>query len=87
MADGLDRGEVACSKWQFRIGLDGGQELAGFRWTGKRTEAALLVAQDELSNEEIAKRAGITRQGLDKWKRAPEFQERVEELLAAMASR
>ncbi len=47
--------------------------MAGFRWTAKREEAALLVAQDELSNEEIARRMGISRQALDKWKRQSEF--------------
>ena len=46
---------------------------------GKSEQAALLVAQDELSNEEIAKRAGITRQGLDKWKRTADFQEREDD--------
>ena len=43
----------------------GGGIWRGFRWTVKREEAALLVAQDELSNEEIARRMGISRQGLD----------------------
>ena len=59
--------------------------MAGFRWTAKREEGALLVAQDELSNEEIAKRMGVSRQALDKWKRQPEFGERVAALVAAMA--
>ena len=45
----------------------------------------MMVAQDELSNEEIAKRVGITRQGLDKWKRRPDFREQVEKLTLALA--
>lgn len=56
-----------------------------FRWTARREEAAVLVAQDGLSNEEIAKRVGISRQGLDKWKRQPGFRERVEALVGSMA--
>lgn len=43
------------------------------RWTQQRSKAALLVAEDELSDEEIAKEIGVTRQALAGWKRHPEF--------------
>lgn len=59
--------------------------MAGFRWTGRKEEAALLVAQDELTNVEIARRVGVSRQGLSKWKQSPEFMARVEGLLEYMA--
>jgi hypothetical protein len=53
--------------------------MAGFRWTDKATEAAQDVAKDELTNQEIAEKAGITRQGLDRWKAHPDFRARVDE--------
>lgn len=59
--------------------------MSGFRWSGQREDAALLVAEDRLTNEEIAARVGVTRQALDKWKRHPEFAARVESLVTAMA--
>ncbi|MHB0871407.1 MAG: hypothetical protein ACYC66_18200 [Chloroflexota bacterium] len=54
-------------------------------WTGQKEEAALLVAQDDLTNEEIASRIGITRRSLQSWKQRPEFALRVLDLVAAMA--
>ncbi|MCL4370553.1 MAG: hypothetical protein M1380_06565 [Chloroflexi bacterium] len=69
-----------------RVVVGWGDELVSvFKWTARVDEAAMLVALDELSNEEIAKQVGITRQGLDKWKRRPDFQEKVGELTAALA--
>lgn len=56
--------------------------MAAFRWTKRREEAAKLVAEDELTNEQIAECLGVTRQCLDKWKRHPDFQGRVAQLLA-----
>lgn len=44
-----------------------------------REEAALLVAQDALTDEQIAAQAGVTRQALQKWKRHPDFAARVQE--------
>ena len=56
--------------------------MADFAWTKAKAEAAVLVAEDELSNEAIAERVGISRQGLDKWKAHPDFQARVHEHVA-----
>lgn len=56
--------------------------MAEFRWTKRRERAALLVAQDDLTNEQIADAIGITRQCLDKWKRHPDFAARVDSLIA-----
>jgi hypothetical protein len=52
--------------------------MAGFRWTDKTEEAAKDVALDRLTNQEIAEKAGVTRQALDKWKLNPEFKARVD---------
>ena len=51
--------------------------MVGFRWSGRREQAALLVAEDRLTNAEIAAKVGVSRQALDKWKADPEFRERV----------
>src|ERR1051326_1908261 len=40
-------------------------------------EAALLVAEDRLSNARIARKCGVTRRCIDKWKCRPEFQAEV----------
>ncbi len=62
-----------------------------WKWTKRREQAALLVAQDELTDEGIAAAVGVTRQALAKWKRRPEFAERVaatvEELRQAILAR
>lgn len=50
-----------------------------FTWTGARERAALMVAEDELTDAEIAEAVGISRQGLVKWKQHPEFQARIAE--------
>jgi len=45
-------------------------------------EAAVLVADDTLSNDEIAQSCGISSQTLAVWKRHPEFMARVDQLVA-----
>lgn len=71
--------------------MTGVHKFTEFHWTGRREEAALLVAEDNLSDERIAERLSITRQGLVKWKRHPAFQERVkavrDEIRAAVVAR
>ena len=56
-----------------------------WKWTRQRAKAAKLAAEDTLTNDQIAAVVGITRQGVDKWRRAPEFQARVAEIIAAYA--
>src|SRR5450756_1243226 len=54
--------------------------MGEFRWSGRREQAALLVAEDRLTNAEIARKVGVSRQALDnldKCKAYPEFRERV----------
>lgn len=53
--------------------------MTEFKWTAKRDQAAMLVAQDELTDAQIAADLGIARMTLARWKSAPEFQARVRE--------
>ena len=59
--------------------------MAQFRWTGRREEAALLIAEDRLTNKQIAAKVGVVRQSIREWKQNPEFMARVESHVAAMA--
>jgi len=52
-------------------------DLKGWEWTGRRERAALLVAEDALPDADIAAQVRLTEEGLRKWKRRPEFRERV----------
>ena len=54
-------------------------KFTGFVWNTKREEAALHVAHDRLTDEAIAKVAGISKRTLEKWKLLPEFRIRVYE--------
>ena len=40
---------------------------------GRQARAALLVAEDELTDEEIAQRVKITKRQLENWKKRPDF--------------
>lgn len=57
-----------------------------FQWTGKKVRAIELVAQDDLSDSEIAKDLGINKATLERWKRNPEFTEKVNEAKSARAA-
>jgi transposase-like protein len=48
-------------------------------WTAPREEAARLLAEDALTDEEIAARVGICAVQLWRWKQRPEFAARVRE--------
>lgn len=41
--------------------------------TGKKARAAVLLAEDELTDEQIADEVGVTRRQLARWKHDPEF--------------
>ncbi|HLJ66616.1 MAG TPA: phBC6A51 family helix-turn-helix protein [Chloroflexota bacterium] len=49
----------------------------------KQEQAAVLVAEDELSDEAIAERVGVSRMTLHRWKRDAAFQRRVTEIVAS----
>ena len=51
-----------------------------FQWTRRRLTAAAFLAEDDLVDEAIASRVGVTSRQLRKWKRCPEFAARVEAL-------
>lgn len=54
-------------------------------WTGRREEAARLVAQDDLNDEQIAAAIGVRRATLATWKNQPEFRARVQEIVDGAA--
>src|SRR6202035_6009868 len=51
-------------------------------WNASRELAAQLVADKQLTNFEIARRAGVSDSQLNRWKLAPEFASRVTEHVA-----
>lgn len=57
------------------------EEEPEWEWTEQRETAALLVAQDDLSDEKIAKKLKIDRRTLTRWKHVKEFRLRVDEHL------
>jgi hypothetical protein len=58
------------------------QNFPEFQWTKGRSEAAVLLAEDELNDEQIAERAGVSRRQLTTWKQHPTFRARIDELAA-----
>lgn len=63
---------------------DNRKETQGFTWTAQRTRAAILVAEDALSDEGIANALGINQSTLWRWKQHPAFAARVAEKVAAL---
>lgn len=53
-----------------------------FLWTPAKEEAARQLASDALKDEEIARRAGVSRMTLHNWKKHPEFAARVAQHVA-----
>lgn len=56
---------------------------ASFKWTRQRERAALLVAEDKLSDRDIAAEIKAHVVTLERWKQHPDFQARVSEHVAA----
>jgi hypothetical protein len=54
-----------------------------FRWSAVRIKAAVLVAEDRLTDAEIAAEVGISKRQLENWKAHPEFAARVDAQVAA----
>lgn len=63
------------------------QRNGQFVWTKKTIEAAQLVADDKLKDEEIAAKLDINRATLTRWKQDPEFQARIKEHVDAWKAR
>ena len=55
-----------------------------FRWSKAAADAAVLLADDEITNEHIAESVGVSVTTLWRWRQEPEFQERVAEHTAAL---
>lgn len=55
-----------------------------FRWSKAAAEAAVLLADDEITNEQIAETVGASVTTLWRWRQHPEFQDRVAEHTAAL---
>jgi hypothetical protein len=56
----------------------------GFRWTKERDRAALLLAEDDRSDVEIAAQVGIAPSTLYAWKQHPIFEQRIAEYIAQL---
>jgi hypothetical protein len=56
------------------------EKCSVWEWTEDRQKAAVLLAQDELTDMEIVAQCGIAERTLYKWKKVPEFAARVKEL-------
>ncbi len=64
--------------------------LRNFTWNAKRRAAAMHVAEGELTDQQIADAAGISRMQLYNWRQHPDFAARVkdhESKLASLAER
>jgi transposase-like protein len=59
-------------------------ESKPFRWDERRTRAALLLAEDSLSNAGIANTVGVSEVTLWKWRQQPDFKARVTEHVQAL---
>lgn len=56
----------------------------GFEWNKESEQGAQLLANGELSQDEIANSVGVSRTTLWRWRQEPEFQARVTERLEAL---
>lgn len=71
------------------VGRDGGcgagelPDVAGFKWTSAREQAAGLVADGQLTEPEIAAKIGISERSLRYWKAEPAFIARVADIVDA----
>jgi len=58
-----------------------------FEWSDAATNAAVMVAEDRVTDETIARRVGVSRSTLARWKRIPAFRSRVNEHFEEMQER
>jgi hypothetical protein len=61
--------------------------MKAFTWNTARELGAVLVADDSLTDVEIAKQAGVHKATLERWKKAPEFQARVRDVRTGLKSK
>lgn len=60
------------------------ENVREFHWTKRAEQAAKLVADDTLSNDQIAEHLDINQRTLTRWKQHPDFQARVQSHLDAV---
>jgi hypothetical protein len=58
------------------------QNVTSWKWTRQKARAADLVADGRWTEEQMASKLGLSRRQLARYKATPEFQLRVEEILA-----
>lgn len=63
------------------------QNGTSFRWDGRHSEAATLLVEDRLTDEQISKRVGCSRRQLARWKSVPEFKAKLAELRQELANK
>lgn len=56
-------------------------EKRPFAWTRRAEDAAAAIADDQLTDSEIAAKAGVTQRTIERWKNHAEFRERVATLV------
>ncbi len=61
--------------------------MPDWKWTDPRERAAQLVAEDRLTDIQIAAKVGIAERSLERWKLVPEFRARVQEHVAKFRER
>jgi hypothetical protein len=61
-------------------GMETPQKVTAFHWTKAKSLAAQSLAEDVLTDEEIAAKAGVCRKTIHAWKQRPEFAAKVNEL-------
>jgi hypothetical protein len=65
-------------------GGHGSQNSTAFEWTEERLRAAQLLAEDRLSDEDIAAECGVNRRTLATWKLHPDFKAKKAAILEEM---
>lgn len=60
------------------------QNTPKFQWTRARVKAALLCAEDDLTEEQIATSVGVNRKTLYDWRMNADFQTRVKQHIAEL---
>jgi len=62
------------------------QNTTRFTWTAQKRKAVVLLAEDELTDEEIAASIGVHRRTMATWKRHPSFCAAVDEMAVELGS-
>lgn len=57
------------------------KSLTADTWTPRHEDAAFLVAEDRLTDQQIADQIGISKRTLETWKKSPAFKAKVNEYL------